>query len=338
MINKDKSKKTSHVHSEEVINLYKSLTKTVILMMVTAFTIVFVAVAWFVSHSNVNGSPSDIAASNTVRYELACAGARSETEQNHLLIRQEGETLIWGGTQLVMGTDAQYDSYIDVSTGMLENYELDLHTSSGEIAWCLPDTISFYPGARGKLEFYVIPRVEGLSSVSVTLDLLPCKAVEDGNKVIGAVIQTDKKLNSLIDGHILLFNSLDDTNGYSGWLGLNPTIEISNSSGTLSINTPYKVTVYWIWPKQYRNLIYDKFATRGDLFANTVGNDDYDQLIEYINTNKSDFFYDSVNQDFPETSDQMSQSEFDTGILYYNQADEYIGKNANYIYVRVTGD
>ena len=28
----------------------------------------------------------------------------------------------------------------------------------------------------------------------------------------------------------------------------------------------------------------------------------------------------------------------DKGVLYYNQADEYIGKNAKYIYIRVTGE
>lgn len=338
MINKDKSKKTSH--SEEVITLYKSLTKTVILIVVTAFTLVFVAVAWFVQNSSVQSNSGDIEASNTVMYVLGCKGQRSETEEQHLLTRQDGDPLIWGGPQLSLGTIGHYTSYVDAATGNIVNEEIDLYTQAGEFAWCLSETIRFYPGARGKLEMYVIPKVDGLTSVSLKFDLVPCTAETDSNKKTGAIPIEKEKLNNLIDGHILLFRSLDDVNGYSNWIETGQVVKVENSGTALVKDTPYKVTVYWIWPKQYRNLIYDKFSTRGDLFSNTVNNPDYTKLMTYINSHKDNIFFSTEeNPVYPEeTSDQMTQDVFDKGVLYYNQADEYIGKNAKYIYIRVTGE
>lgn len=339
MINKDKSKKDPHLNDGEITTLYKSLAHTIVLVMISFFTLVFVSVAWFASNRNVSSNHSTVTASQKQKYELGCAGQRSETEKNNLLAIEEQEPLIWGDSLLKFGRNEQFSAYVDTSTNLKINKNLNLYASYDEFAWYLPDTISFYPGARGKLEFYVIPRIEGLTSVNVKLDMLPCKAMTDVNGKKGAVVQENDRLNKLIDGHILFFSGLDDIHGYSGWLGLNPTISISSTSDALSIDTPYKVTVYWIWPKQYRNLIYDNFSTRGDLFANTANNKDYNDLIKFINDKRDFFFYSSVeNVDFPETSDQMSQSAFDSGILYYNQADEYIGNNADYIYVKVTGE
>lgn len=339
MINKDKNKKDPRVKDGEIIALYKSLVHTFFLVMISFFALIFVSVAWFASNRNVSSNPSTVTASQKQKYELGCAGQRSETEENNLLVAQEGEQTIWGGSLLETGTTKKFSAYVDTSTNLKINKNLNLYTSYDEFAWCLPDTISFYPGARGKLEFYVIPRVEGLSSVNVKLDILPCKAMTDANGKKGAVVQENDRLNKLIDGHILFFSGLDDIHGYSGWLGLNPTISISSTSDALSIDTPYKVTVYWIWPKQYRNLIYDKFSTRGDLFANTANNKDYERLIDFINENREFFFYGSLeNIQSLVISDQMTQSDYDNGVLYYNYADEYIGKNADYIYLKVTGE
>lgn len=310
-----------------------------VMVFVSLFTLVFVAVAWFVQNSSVQSNSGDIEASNTVMYVLGCKGQRSETEEKHLLKRQDGDSLIWGDSQLSVGTIVNYTSYVDAATGNIVNEEIDLYTQAGEFAWCLSEPIRFYPGARGKLEMYVIPKVDGLTSISLKLDLVPCTAETDSNKKTGAIPIEKETLNNLIDGHILLFQSLDDVNGYSNWIETH-LVKVENNGTALIKDIPYKVTVYWIWPKQYRNLIYDKFSTRGDLFSNTVNNIDYTNLMTYINSHKGNVFFSTEeNPAYPEeTSDHMTQDAFDKGVLYYNQADEYIGKNAKYIYIRVTGE
>ena len=325
---------------EEIKELYKSLAKTMVMVFVSLFTLVFVAVSWFVQNSSVQSYSGDIEASNTVMYVLGCKGQRSETEEQHLLTRQDGDPLIWGDPQLSLGNIESYTSYVDTTTGNTVNEEIVLYTQAGEFAWRLSEPIRFYPGARGKLEMYVIPKVDGLTSIRLKFDLVPCRAETDSNDKTGAIPIENETLEQLIDGHILLFSSLDDVNGYSNWIGTDHVVTVENNGTALVKDTPYKVTVYWIWPKQYRNLIYDKFSTRGDLFSNTVNNPDYTKLMTYINSHKDNIFFSTEeNPVYPEeTSDQMTQDAFDKGVLYYNQADEYIGKNAKYIYIRVTGE
>lgn len=324
---------------EEIKGLYKSLAKTMVMAFVSLFTLVFVAVAWFVQNSNVQSNSGDIEATNTVMYVLGCKGQRSETEVQHLLTRQDGDPLIWGDSQLSLGTIGNYKYYVDAATGNMVNEEIELYTQAGEFVWCLSEPIRFYPGARGKLEMYVIPKVDGLTSIRLKLDLVPCTAETDSNGKTGAIPIENEKLNNLIDGHILLFRSLDDVNGYSNWIETDHVVTVENNGTALAKDTPYKVTVYWVWPKQYRNLIYDKFSTRGDLFSNTVNNPDFMKLMTYINSHKENLFFSTEeNPVYPDTSDQMAQHAFDNGVLYYNQADEYIGKNAKYIYIQVTGE
>ena len=256
-----------------------------------------------------------------------------------MLMRGEGETLVWGDSLLTSGTQETHASYIDTATGASVEREQIYYTQPGEFAWCFEESLSFYPGARGVLELYLIPRVSGLTKVELKLELTPYQAVADKYGKTGAVVKEDETLAKLLRGHILLFHGLNDTTGYSGWFGEDYSVTVAAREGeTLVKDMPYQVKIYWIWPKQYRNLIYDKYTTRGDLFSNTKDNPDYTNLIQYVNSYKDHFFYGGTQAvTFPEnTSDRMSQEEFERGVLAYNQADEYIGMNTDYLYIRVS--
>ena len=99
--------------------------------------------------------------------------------------------------------------------------------------------------------------------------------------------------------------------------------------GGFKEGVPYKVSVYWIWPKYFRNYVYNSRNAYGDLFADITNNEDYTKLIGYVNDHKSNLFgtntiADSINND-------MSDDVLDNCSKYYDEADEYIGRSKCYI-------
>ena len=306
--------------------------KTGIFVLAVLGIIAFLVLAWFVSNTSVKSLSGSISATNDMPYLLASVGNRLAMEENHLLSSTDDVT--WGEAKLPPGNSQTYGSYIDNASGITVEKQQEYYIQEGEFAWHLGEPVSFYPGARGKLEFYLIPKVDGLTTVQLKLEVLPYENEIRGEKE-GAVPITDDTLINLLKGHILLFTALDDNTGYSGWIGGENTITIGKEGEYLIKDMPYKMTVYWIWPKQYRNLIYDKYTTRGDLFSNTENNTDYNNLIKYINGNKNNFFYSKDSYDDLITSNQMPQEAFDRGVIAYNAADEYIGTKVDYVYLSV---
>ena len=106
------------------------------------------------------------------------------------------------------------------------------------------------------------------------------------------------------------------------------------------------MTLYWKWPQYFRNYIYTDRSTQGDLFTNVVEQSEYSNLNDFINkqknVNSSKLFYDvAATDDTQITADinnQMNDDTLNTCSNYYNQADEYIGKNARYVYVQIQVD
>ena len=325
-------RESAQKHIEEAKAEWTIFGKTGIFILAVLGVIAFLALAWFVSNTSVTSLSGSISARNDMPYRLASVGERLEMEKKHLLSSTDNGT--WGETELSSGNQQSYNSYIDNASGKTVETKQVYYMQEGEFAWRFQESIHFYPGARGKFEFYLIPQVSGLTTVQLQLEVLPYKNEDRGGK-LGAVPITDETLVNLLKGHLLLFTALDDNTGYSGWIGVEHTITVGKEGTYLTKDMPYKVTVYWIWPKQYRNLIYDKYTTRGDLFGSTENNTDYNNLIDYINANKNNFFYPKDSCNDLTTSNQMTQAEFDRGVIAYNAADEYIGTRVDYLYLSV---
>lgn len=302
MINKDKSKITSH--SEEVIALYKSLTRTVILMMVTAFTLVFVAVAWFVANSRVNSGTSQI---TTVFEPIKLAVSSKD-------VRQKSEVDI-----LSLPKDQEVNTYHD------KNGNFFYYTNAGTIALRLDKSnYEVSPGAKGKVTFYVIPN--GATS-SVTLHIGLGAYGEDENHAVNPI--NNEVINSLINGHILLFDDYSDVNGYSNWLFETTnnsksiyhnsiTVDLSNSSAGDIV----PVDFYWIWPTRYENMANDFKGTGISTFLEnqTTG------MTDISNNYRYSYVYLTDKLDLSSDSDRSKA---------YDLADEYIGGNAQYLYLTI---
>lgn len=319
-------KKAAEAHKESVKNMRKTFLETGIIMIMAVVAIIVISVAWFLNNSRVGINGINIEADSVEKYVLASAGIRQNSEL---------EKYKENGMNILSDTAGEeYDSYYD--TGIGENVTLEdgkkLVLYKGT-AWHLQDNGTMQPGSRGVLEFYVIPQVEGLKELKFTLDTVGFRDTEDENNPVLPVDNT--VLHELLKGHILFFTNLDDVNGYSGWLGADEKrVIVKAKSGDLQKDLPYKVSIYWIWPRRYRNFIYHQNSTHGDLFA--ADSEDYRKLISFINENESKFFYNYNNSiDGFITGIDMDDSVYALGTSYYNIADEYIGKNVNYVYLEI---
>lgn len=220
--------------------------------------------------------------------------------------------------------DETYSSFYDTLTEKMITPQENLKLYKGT-AWHLQDNGTMQPGARGVLEFYVIPQVDGLTEIFFAINIAGYQKTSDEKNPVALV--EDSVLNDLLKGHILFFEKLDDVDGYSGWLGGDEKeIRVKDKSGSLQKDLPYKVTIYWIWPKRYRNFIYHQRSTQGDLFATESG--DYKALISFINENQKKFFYNYKKpMESITTEIDMNDEAYTLGTAYYNAADEYIGTN-----------
>lgn len=302
--------------------------------------IIAVCIAWFASNNQVASTGMQIASQNEEPFRIASVGNRLNDEQKYL----KDET---GNNILSEGNTESYTSYIDTETGQEVSANRTYHTGGSGVAWYMNEQ-SLVPGAGGKLEFYLIPNRDGLNRADISLNLIGYSFNENTNKV--EKIQTPK-IQSLLNGHILLFQHVDDDNGYSGWLGEDQKFTVragADGSTTFKKDMPYKITIYWKWPQYFRNYIYTQKTTYGDLFTDKSpqgDGSDYQKLIQFVNAQRDitadtgKLFYDAssdkkakIEEDINNT---MSDKVLDDCSTYYNQADEYIGTNTQYVYIQL---
>lgn len=319
-------RKAAEAHKEAEKNMRTTFLKTGIFFVLALVVIIILAIAWFVSNNRVSGEGTSIGANSSEIYLIASTGTRQTAERDKY--KENGENIL-------SDTEAsEYTSYYDTLTGetvaLQDDQKLELYNGS---AWHLQDNGTMKPGARGVLEFYVIPQIQGLSELTFNLNTAGYKETENASNPVSLV--EDPVFNALLEGHILFFTNLDDANGYSGLLGPGEKeIRVKAKSGELQKDIPYKVSIYWIWPRRYHNFIYHQRTTYGDLFG--TESEDYTALLSFINSNRNNFFYNN-NKEIKAivTQKDMSDEDYALGTSYYNMADEYIGTHVDYIYLEI---
>ena len=316
-------------------------------------------IAWFVSNHRVNATGMNIEAANAQDFQLASKGKRQEAEQKYLK-NEDGQNILNNGTAYLINSDGKM---IDASDGT-DNTET-YYAGFTNLAWRLDDDVTLMPGASGSMTFYIIPRKENLTSANLTFTL---KAYEDDTKTGVAAVSKDNQLQNLVMGHILFFRNRDADGSYAGWIAPdeNGSYLMANSEYSFTVtpenkttfekDKPYPVTLYWVWPNYIRNYIYTN--QNGSLFTNPDSSD-YQDLLKFLNKENfqnneaeqkySKIFYVKPDSGAASAKDSTSgngnqiNSNITDAVLNecneaYNNADQYIGKNARYLYVDVTVD
>lgn len=284
--------------------LIAELIKTSVLVLCAFFTIVFGTAAWFVSNTKVDSGGVEISHQyDTIR--LATKGVRQSAESTLL--------------KLDNGTPYPPDGEPHETYYVTEDKEIALRLSTPEVA--------VSPGMSGEISFYIIPNSNGPQTVTLHLGLAGYEKItkDSGSKI------NDIVLSSLLSGHILLFKSHE--NGlYSEWLptdsvstgGANYQITVSNPDA--KAGKPWPVTIYWVWPLRYQNMAGDF----GNIFGIFI-----EEQVENLKDVPGNKQY-QYSQIFLTKRGALEFAEARSDA--YNQADEYIGKNANYLYVTVQTD
>lgn len=316
-------------------------------------------IAWFVSNHRVNATGMNIEAANAQDFQLASKGKRQEAEQKYLK-NKDSQNILNNGTAYLINSDGKM---IDASddTDNTETY----YVGFTNLAWRLDDDVTLMPGASGSMTFYIIPRKENLTSANLTFTL---KAYEDDTKTGVAAVSKDNQLQNLVMGHILFFRNREADGSYAGWIAPdeNGSYLMANSEYSFTVtpenkttfekDKPYPVTLYWVWPNYIRNYIYTN--QNGSLFTNPDSSD-YQDLLKFLNKENfqnneaeqkySKIFYVKPDSGAASAKDSTSgngnqiNSNITDAVLNecneaYNNADQYIGKNARYLYVDVTVD
>lgn len=349
---------------QEIEKDKKKAIRSLIMAVTALVAIIAICIAWFVANNVVNSGTAAISADANTGFILASVGDRQETELNHYWNTSVKDKI------LREGTTETYNTYYDIDLKKEVAKSQTYYTGISALAWRDDEQTTLEPGANGTFEFYVIPKTDGLSSVTINLDMEAYVKKTDDDGHMGenakAVKSSDSKLQNLVNGHILLFRNLDSNAGYSGWIPVTgaDTGELTEStihSFTISaaeagagdrfvVNTPYKVTIYWVWPKYFRNYIYGQRALNNDLFIDrTDNNEDNQKLITFVNAcadaglgEKDMLFYETDSGKAVSTqagstiNKNMSDEILNRYTSYYNQADEYIGTSVNFVYVNAT--
>lgn len=280
--------------------------------------IIALCIAWFVANHIVTGTSSGVSAKSDVLYQLASVGTRQDAEKNHLNLQE--------------GNSEKIDSYIDLDTGETVRKEQTYQVGESSLAWYLSAQEKFQPGASGKLDVYIIPRHSGTHEVEVQYNI---DAYRVADNAAGATRIDNEKLQNLVKGHVLLFQKLNDKTGYSGWLKDGKVTVKAPEGTTFEEGKAYKMTVYWVWPKYFRNYIYHSRDLYGDLCV--ADGQDHSGLITFANDEKakdnSALFYEKLNF-AGDINSNMTDEILETCSESYNLADEYIGKNAKYLYLQ----
>ena len=324
---------------KETKELYSSLGRSFFLCFVALFAIVTATVAWFASNTNVQGSNTSVSASGENRFYLATKkegsqGLYDDNSNNNLYnalkyFKRIGNETVNGfptisiGRSTIKGNDG-----IDYIVG--DDVSLMVNSTSNVNNTVQNDYIG--PGSRGEITFYIIPVVEGNNTVDINLTLTPYGLVKQDN-IINAQQINDDTLKNLLYGHIYLFRGKDNSGYYTNQI--EPAVgsdgvfqfSLSYTSDEWVRKTPVAITLYWVWPYRFENLIFP--GQPGSLFP--TNNDDQTNLIKWINLNKDKIVNNVQDENFADIKMyELSNANFTKWSNGYNSADQYIGDRVAY--------
>ena len=311
-----------------VPSLRRQAARSVLLALSAAVALLTVSAAWFAANSRVQSGGAAVGVRQEERLKLAGEGQRLSPELTYL--KENGRNLLTGGQEFTVS------SYVDAATGQTVTADLTLHDGT---AWRLvPESgaQALQPGAQGRLELYIIPQQAGMTTLTLQLRAAPYRLeTDDQGQSVAREITEDTTLLRLLEGHLLFFRSRNDREGCSGRIAPEQPLTLTlPEGGAFQKDTAYKVTVYWVWPHQLRNYLLTDMAL-GDLCA---AGDTHQELVGFVNgetaPDTSRLFYNPGQAALP--PEGAVEDNIAGWRVFYDRADQYIGSQAQFLYVEAS--
>ncbi len=368
-MSQDKRTIKSNEANENLETLKKEKRKTIyhiiIIAIVAIIIIIALCIAWFVSNTRVKGTGATVSA-DMKNVELKTQGSAGiHDDLLKRIMDQENPT---GSSWYQKLTNAFLETFPDKysvnwllsdqsKVGNYSNKQLDWEeywTDSNHKR----EDYAIEPGSNGRLQFSVVPKTAGNITLDMQLSLIPYKYQD--NKLEEA----DETTKTFTSGHILFF--LEESKSSNAGNESATKLEwISNGSFTLKIldaqkDKEYSYTLYWCWPQNFAEFTLAEgneiLNGRKPILYEYANGADVRNAIAYADSQASmvkcpqRYFYSNLTQlplpkEQPELSkiqsmqtnfsDKETKDAFVALSSYYNQADQYIGSNANCLRVKL---
>ena len=271
---------------------------------------------WFSMNTNLDVNGMAVKTSGTV-FELAVVGEQDdlldpEDDIESAVIAHMEEHGSMNVTQT--GTDAN---------GLLCRLDKEAPITEDE---------GISPGAFGTISFDIIPKADNLSSIVFTVGF---HGIDATNNEVPANSDPIR----LASGHILIFESrsaIPDSSEYyySDMVDGTYTYTFPNN---YTANTHYTVTLYWIWPMNFGQMVLTEGDVRINLHPIFADSDSTsrDAFEDFLIDNNSRVFY-NITTSFTGLGGSFDLDYHDLG-NGYNNADQEIGENIRYISVEFSG-
>ena len=336
----EEHRKCAEEHQAAAKAMLSIFLKTGIIMTVALIVILAISIAWFVSNTSVRSTSMSIAANNGQRFYLATKKEDSQgvydnnSSTNSKLQealkhfkRISSETVqelpqFQIGTTTITGSDN-----IEYIVGDADGISLMVNSTSNVKNTTQNDYVG--PGSKGEMTFYIIPTIAGENQVNITVSLAAYGLSEQNNNEVTAQLVNNSQLSNILRGHMLLFQGKDTQGNYVNQiepaLGEDGTIRFTfTKKDNWVINQPIEITLYWIWPYRFENLVY---PGQPDSVFQTSGVPQTG-FLEWVNQHKDYIAY--TNATLNKANADMSNSDFAKWSSGYNRGDQLIGDNVAY--------
>lgn len=270
------------------------------------------------------------------------------------------------------GYDSVLDSFTDSSyAGGITSSMLQTDENNTSIKWLLSqekdasgkvikDETGFVvnginPGDSGTLTFYVVPKVSGEMTLNFELEINGYKEEkEQDGKSTGRYKEVESIDKSLLEGHLLFFESKDKDGYYSGLIAYK-----FYHTFKATADEKHEVTIHWIWPATFGQMVLvsgdNNLGNRNPIFKDKYDYEKPDapknRFIVFMKNHPHSFFgssdilIDSKNRtlksEYAEDLIKMASkgeykaSYYDDFTTAYNLGDDSIGHNVDYVLVEL---
>lgn len=358
-------RKEAEIHQEAARSMMKTFLATGIFLVATIVALVIMGMAWFVANAKVESASASIAASDDYKFYLATLEDDSQGVYDKNESPSSDSALAKALSKFFRadknGRDDEegnyYSSFLDLPN---LNKGTTLFTDKDGKRYILGDSdgISLMvnetsnvnnteefehigPGSYGKFTFYIIPLVDNLDQVNLSVSLQPFTLVREGEasgkNVTGKAMRIENKkdnevLLNMLQGHILLFTGQDESGDYSN--RILSTLENDGSirfkfikdTTTWVKDKAEPITIYWIWPKRFENIKYP--GQEDSVFKKECP--EHENLLEWVHTYRQYIVNTNTVKDLTSLADpmkDMTNQEFAQWSVGYNKGDQLIGDN-----------
>ncbi len=289
------------------------------MLAMTVIVLVFVTIGWFSMNKETSANGGNVNVS-TLPYVIEPLSGGNNIYQDYHDEVMSSDTMVWAMTS----TDKMNNNNSSTDKGIK-------------------------PGHYGQISFYVKPR-----DTSINLDLTfeivgySCTETTDEETDETTITMTpvDAEYQRYLAGHIFLFADRVDitdpeTEEVIGYTYSKPIVSGADLKKTLPDQTYTKatqdtpVTIYWVWPETLSTLVDARINSNVNIEP-FISGADRTAVVTNIATYPNYYFHSYTAVEGVTLTESTLATGYDTYGEKYDSADNAIGKNVNYIRLKMT--